>query len=279
VTPAPLMLATTPKPCILAKGEIDVWCINVNWFAKQIQRLLQTLAPDERRKAERFHFPKDRHRFIVTRAALRMVLSRYLEMPPAQLQFRCGAFGKPSLMPQFGGDTFRFSVSHSNDLILLALTREREIGIDIEYIREGFAGEDIAESFFSTREAATLRTLPEKLKTKAFFDCWTRKEAYVKARGEGLSFPLKQFDVAFAPGEPASLLHVQNAPAEARRWSLVELSPNAEYAAALAVEGHDCRILLREWADAAEVNQGQPPIGRANVGINGSSQQGNTLAT
>jgi 4'-phosphopantetheinyl transferase len=243
------MRVDTPESCALRDGEIDVWCVELNRPAEQARSLLQILAPDERNRAERFHFPSDRRHFINARGMLRVLLGRYLGMPPAGLQFCYGPFGKPSLAPQFGGDTLRFNVSHSHELALYALTRGREIGIDIEYIRAGFAGDEMAEGFFSPREVETLRALPEDLKTQAFFNCWTRKEAYVKARGEGLSLPLKQFDVAFTPGERASLLYVQDAPSEPLRWSLRELTPAADYAAALVVEGRDCRVRFRCWPD------------------------------
>lgn len=239
--------APAPESCTLRNDEVDVWCVNLNRPAEQVRSLLQILAPDERGRAERFHFPKDRRHFITARATLRMVLGLYLDVAPARLQFRYSPFGKPFLTPRCGGDTLRFNVSHSHELALYAFTRGREIGIDIEHIRAGFAGEELAEDFFSPREVETLRALPEDSKTKAFFNCWTRKEAYVKARGEGLSFPLKQFDVAFAPGEQASLLYVQDAPSEHLRWTLRELTPDADYAAALAVEGRDCRVRFRGW--------------------------------
>lgn len=240
-----------PESCALRDGEIDVWRVNLNRPAEQAESLPQILAPDERDRAARFHFPSDRRRFINARGTLRVLLGRYLGMPPAELQFRYGPFGKPSLTPQCGGDTLRFNVSHSHGLALYAFARGREIGVDLEYIRAGFAGEEMAEGFFSPREVETLRALPEDLKTRAFFNCWTRKEAYVKARGEGLSFPLNQLDVAFTPGERASLLYVRDAPSEPLRWSLRELTPAGDYAAALVVEGRDCRVRFRCWPDTS----------------------------
>src|SRR5687767_3102433 len=128
------MFTHAPESCALRDDVIDVWRVNLNRPAEQVEGLLQTLAPDERDRAERFHFPSDRRHFINARGVLRVVLSRYLDAAPAELQFCYGPFGKPSLTPQFGGDALRFSVSHSHGLALYAFTRGREIGIDLEYI-------------------------------------------------------------------------------------------------------------------------------------------------
>ncbi len=125
------------------------------------------------------------------------------------------------------GDAIRFNVSHSHGVALYAVTRGRKVGIDLERIRFDLAVAEIAERFFSRREVATLRTLPTEMQRQAFFRCWTRKEAYIKARGEGLSLPLDQFDVSLAPGEPAAVLSTPRDPSEASRWSLQELFPCA----------------------------------------------------
>jgi 4'-phosphopantetheinyl transferase len=123
------------------------------------------------------------------------------------------------------------------------------VGIDLEYIRSDLQVEQLAERFFSRREIATLRTLPPEVQRQAFFLCWTRKEAYLKARGEGLSLPLDQFDVSLIPGEPAALLSTQRDPYEVSRWSLQELTPAPGYAAALAVEGHGWGLACWQWPD------------------------------
>ena len=172
----------------------------------QIQSFLHTLAADEQARAERFHFERDREHFIVARGVLRAILGRYLNRAPERLSFCYGAHGKPALAGEAGADAIRFNVSHSHGVALYAVTRGREVGIDLERIRFDLAVLEIAERFFSRREVATLRTLPTEAQRQAFFRCWTRKEAYIKARGEGLSLPLDQFDVSLAPGEPAALL-------------------------------------------------------------------------
>ena len=170
-------------------------------------------------------------------------------MRPEQLRFNYNSWGKPSLSEQQGGLGPRFNVSHSHELALYGFTRNREIGLDIEYMREDMAGEQIAERFFSRAEVETLRTLPASQQTVAFFNCWTRKEAYLKARGQGLTLPLDDFDVSLSPGQPAQLLSVKSGPQELSRWSLKELQPGQGYVAAVAVEGSDYQLRYMQWVE------------------------------
>jgi 4'-phosphopantetheinyl transferase len=143
--------------------------------------------------------------------------------------------------------TLRFNLAHCQGLALYAIAWGREVGVDLEYIRENLADQRIAERFFSPAEVETLRSLPEGVQREAFFHCWTRKEAFVKARGEGLSFPLDQFDVSLAPGEPAALLRTLGDPEEAARWSLRELFPGPGFVAAVAAAGHSWRLSAWQW--------------------------------
>jgi 4'-phosphopantetheinyl transferase len=236
-----------PADLTLLSGEVHVWRASLDITTPHIRQLQDTLSADELERASRFHFAKDRRRFIVARGVLRSLLGRYLGAEPRQLRFSYSTYGKPALVPTSGEARLCFNVSHSHELALYAVTYGREIGVDIEYIRTNIACEEIAERFFSPQERALLRTLPAPLKYDAFFNCWTRKEAYIKARGEGLSLPLDQFDVAFAPGEPAALLATRWAPHEASRWALRELTPGPGYAAALAVGGHGWRLACWQW--------------------------------
>lgn len=228
--PAPTRLTLGPE-------DVHVWRVALDLGESVVQRLWQLLAPDERARAERYVFRKDRTHFLVARGLLRVLLGRYLRCHPQHLHFRYGPHGKPELAPDLGGDTLRFNVSHSHGLALYAITLARDIGVDVEHVRPGFAEEGIAERFFSPREVAVLRALPVTLQTMAFFACWTRKEAFIKARGDGLSLPLDQFDVAFAPGEPAALLSTAWDPHEAVRWTLRDLAPGPDYMGAVAVAG------------------------------------------
>jgi 4'-phosphopantetheinyl transferase len=206
-----------------------------------------TLTADERARAERFYFQKHRERFIAGRGLLRHILSRYLGKEPDQLRFCYNSYGKPALTEETGAEGLCFNLSHSHGIALYALTHGREIGIDIEYFRPDVETEKLAERFFSPREAAVLRALPEHLRKEGFFNCWTRKEAYIKAEGEGMSIPLSAFDVSLTPGEPAALLRTQKHPQETACWSLQALNPAPSYAAALAVKGHDWELKCWQW--------------------------------
>ena len=132
-------------------------------------------------------------------------------------------------------------------MALYALTRGPNVGVDLERIRPDFAGDDIAQRFFAPAEVAALRAVPADLRTKAFFNCWTRKEAFIKARGMGLSLPLDQFVVSLAPGESPALVSAQNDPQAAQRWCLYELEPGDGYVAAFAVEGKGCELQCWRW--------------------------------
>jgi 4'-phosphopantetheinyl transferase len=218
----------------------------------RIQSFLDILAADEQARAERFHFAKDRAHFIVARGVLRAILGCTLKRMPGCLSFRYGAHGKPALAGDSDGNSIRFSVSHSHGIALYAVTRGREVGIDVERIRFDLAVAEIAERFFSQREVATLRALPAELQRQTFFRCWTLKEAYIKARGEGLSLPLDQFDVSLTAGDPDTVLRIERDPTEASRWSLQELASAPGYAAALAVEGHGWRLACWQWPEARQ---------------------------
>jgi 4'-phosphopantetheinyl transferase len=204
------------------------------------------------KRAERFYLQKDREHFIVARGLLRAILSRYLDMKPSQLRFCYNCHGKPFLATTSGRDTLSFNLSHSHGLALCAVTRGRKIGIDLERVRTDFACEQIAERFFSPRENAALHALPSSMRHEAFFTCWTRKEAYIKAKGEGLLLLLDQFDVSLAPGEPATLLNSRWDSQEASRWSLQELILSPGYTAALAVEGHGWRLTCWQWPEQVD---------------------------
>jgi 4'-phosphopantetheinyl transferase len=238
---------TEPERLSLADDEVHVWLAQLDEWESSADSFLPLLAADERDRAERYVFRKHRLRFILTRGILRTLLGRYLQQPPERLSFDYSYYGKPSLAGEQKLSPLRFNVSHAHHLALYAFTFKRELGLDLEHVRADFAGEEIAERFFSAREVAGLRGLAPEERAAAFFNCWTRKEAYIKARGEGLSFPLDQFVVSLAPGEPAALLEVRGSPSECERWTLRELSPGAEYAAAVAVEGRDWRLRCWRW--------------------------------
>lgn len=233
----------------LEHDEVHVWRASLDSHAVQVQSLRRTLAASELRRAKRYRFERDRQRFIIARGLLRAILSLYVGIEPDQLRFRYGAQGKPRLARETGGESFRFNVSHSHKLALYAVTRNRELGVDLEYLHSDLADVEIAELSFSPREVAALHALPAEVRKEAFFTCWTRKEAYLKAKGDGLTLRLDQFDVSLAPGEPAVLLNTKGDPQEASRWSLLELDSGSGYVAALAVEGQDWQLKCWQWRE------------------------------
>jgi len=231
---------------VLSRNDAHIWCATLDRAAYNVWQMTDILSQDERMRAARFHFERDRRRFIIGRGTLRMLLSLYLDMEPDQLKFHYGTYGKPYL-DQAGDSAIKFNLAHSQELAVYAVTLGREIGIDVEYIKHIPEMEDIAARFFSKRENAVLKSLPTDQKQDAFYNCWTRKEAYIKAIGEGLSHPLDQFDVSLTPGEPARLLRVEGDMEEVSRWQLKALTPAPGYVAALAVEGHGWRLQSWQW--------------------------------
>lgn len=239
-----------PANLVLPRDEVHVWRADLDRKTSEISELQQTLSEDERARAARFHFSQDRSRFIVARGVLRAILGRYLDIPPGRLEFRYESNGKPTLAAAYKEETLHFNVSHSWGLALYAVANSREVGIDIEYIKATEAGSGIAERFFSPAEVAALQALPAEERTRAFFACWTRKEAYIKAKGTGLALPLDQFDVTVDPGQPAALLTTRGDPEEASRWSLRDLDPGPGCAAAIAVEGRSWQLRCWGWPAA-----------------------------
>jgi 4'-phosphopantetheinyl transferase len=233
----------------LSEADVHVWRASLAQPAWRVRQLAHTLSSDERARAERFHFERDRHHFIVGRGLLRVILSRYLGSEPQHLAFCYGAHGKPALVPPSAEETLRFNLSHAHGLVLYGVARTREIGLDLERIRPIPEAEQIAERFFSAQEHAILRALPASQKAEAFFNGWTRKEAYIKALGDGLTKPLDQFDVSLVPGEPARLLRVEGDAQEVARWGLQSFVPAGGYVAALAVEGQGWHVTYWEWVD------------------------------
>ena len=248
MTSSPSSWDSPPKTFVLPNNAVHVWRASLHVSASYLHTLEDTLTADEHARAERFYFQKHREHFIAGRGLLRNILSRYLDREPDQLRFCYNSYGKPVLTEEAGAAELCFNLSHSHGIALYAITCGREIGIDIEYFRPDVEAEKLAERFFSPREAAVLRALPERLRKEGFFNCWTRKEAYIKAEGKGMSIPLSAFDVSLTPGEPAALLHTQNQPQETSRWSLQALNPAPGYAAALAVKGHDWDLKCWQWA-------------------------------
>jgi 4'-phosphopantetheinyl transferase len=226
----------------LSGDEVHVWRASLDRPAADYSRLL---ASDEQVRAERFRFERERRRFIVGRGTLRIVLGRYLNTPPEKIKFAYHANGKPSLPDGLLHTALCFNLSHSEEMLLLAVTYHRAVGIDLETIQPDLDVEHIAEQFFSPAERAELAALPSGRRLASFFSGWTRKEAYLKARGEGMTYPLDRFSVSMDCDKPAKLLDVKDDPREVSRWSFHTLAPAPGYIATLAVEGHHWH--LAQW--------------------------------
>jgi 4'-phosphopantetheinyl transferase len=215
----------------LETGAVHVWRVVLDQPDDRLERFRRTLESHELERAGRFHFEKHRRHFIVARGFLRTVVARYLKTQPEALRFVYGAYGKPALASEH---SLRFNLSHSNEVALLAVARDAELGVDVEYVRADFASEDIARRFFSRAEVEAFNALPKDEQVAAFFRCWTRKEAYIKAIGKGLSQALDAFDVTLAPGAAPELMHAEDD--DVSRWLLRDISVREGYAGALMAE-------------------------------------------
>jgi len=230
---------------MISLDEVHVWNASLAVPDDTIRNAWAILSPDEVARAEQLRKEKDRKRFVVARGILRKILSVILDVPPSVVRFETTIHGKPVLAAEYARAGIQFNLSHSHDLALYAVTQSRRIGIDLEYIRE-IDALNVAEHFFSREESDNLRCLPADQQRAAFFTCWTRKEAYIKAIGEGLARSLQSFEVSILPDKP-ELLWCENDPAEINRWSFANVSPSADYAATLAVEGRGWALSTCHW--------------------------------
>ena len=226
-----------PDEFVLPRGVVHVWRASLEKSQEKRDVLWRFLSPDERARAERFHFEVHRHHFIVGRGLLRWLNGRYLSIPPQDIQFTYEAYDKPTLATN---PALQFNVSHSHEGLVIAFCWETAVGVDIEYINRKLDDMDnIARRFFSATESAAYLSVADSQKPDTFFNCWTRKEAFIKAVGEGLSFPLDEFEVSLLPGEPAQLLKVRGSEQEAARWSMRSFDPFPGYRGALIVESQE----------------------------------------
>jgi len=240
-------------PNALGLGEVHVWRARLDLLPAQLRDLEGLLDDKELDRANRFRFLVHRNRYVARRGILRKLLSRYLHVSAKGIALEYTRFGKPFLAKQYGSDIC-FNASHSQNLALMVLTREREVGIDLERVQVDFVDHAIPEQFFTPRETAILRALPTNRQPEAFFELWVRKEAYVKGRGTGLSIALDSFEVSFGDGAPARLLRTEPDVSETKRWTMVALHPAADYTAALVIEGRDYRLGLWTWSWAPCTN-------------------------
>jgi 4'-phosphopantetheinyl transferase len=236
-----------PGELSLPSNRIDVWKLGLDTPEPRGRAPLELLSPDEVSRAERFHFPRDRMRFVKCRAALRDTLGRYMSLHPAEIRFRYEKNGKPEIADARKSNGLRFNVSHSAGMAVIAVASGRAVGVDIEKFDREVDCLEVAQRFFSKRECEALLTVPSSDRQRAFFACWTRKEAFLKATGEGISYSLAEFSVSVAPDDPARLEEVETDPYAVSRWSLKNLHPTAGYLGTLAFEGTSCWVERWCW--------------------------------
>ena len=221
-------------PPALGPHEIHLWSARLDVSSRRLEMLQAVLSDDERRRAERFRQPRHRRRFTAGWGLTRALLGAYSATPPQDLELRYGPKGKPALCRPSGGP--EFNLSHSGEQIVVALSRDHPLGVDIEQLRQIREALPIARKHFSAGELARLEALPASEFMTGFFHCWTRKEALIKAVGEGVFVALDRFDVSLGPGEPARLLALDGEATRAASWSLFHLEPTAGVIGALATE-------------------------------------------
>lgn len=227
---------------LLDTHTVHVWRINLALANEQIARLQATLSLDEIQRAESYRFERDRSRFITSRGCLRMLLAHYTHATPSAIVFQYAASGKPHLAPSTDPLAPDFNLSHSGDMALVAICLHHRIGIDIECIRSDIEHEQLVRRFFAPTEISDYLSLPPSERLTAFYRCWTRKEAYAKARGEGIALPFNQFTVTLLTDESARLQRRDLEPAESSHWTLMDLPTEPAAAAALSVEGTGWKI-------------------------------------
>ena len=246
-----LLWCSPPADVALPFDEVHVWRAKLDHPDRLLDKLSSVLSPDEKERANRFQYDRDKRRFIASRAILRIILSRYSGVNARRLDFEYGTHGKPSLKRRTDiMIPLCFSSSRSHNLSLFAVTLNQEIGIDTEYIRPVSYRDEIVNRYFTTGERIIYSRLAPDQKQPAFFNGWTRKEAYLKAIGVGLNQPLRTVEVSLEPGEPARLLRVEGNARQAAAWSFYELSLGTDYAGVVAIKGsYGFRLWKWEQAD------------------------------
>ncbi len=240
-----------PTDFSLAHNETHIWLASLDNAETSLERFADCLSLAERDRAARFKFPADRTRYLIAHAALRSILAMYLSVQPGEIEFSSGPVGKPKLAHSFAGSEIEFNLSHSGELALIAVTRGREVGVDVERIQQDFAFESIARRFFTSREVAALHALPPDLQREAFYKCWTSKEALMKGKGLGVSGSLDEVRIQLT----ATGLCVTPA---VRGWSLTELTPTSGYTATLAVKKLYCEPQCYRWEPSLVESKDHP---------------------
>ena len=238
--------------CRLEENEVHIWRLEPEPLV-DLSRYSDLLSSDEQQRAARFRFPHLTRNFIVDHGRMRLILGAYTGVAPRDLGFAFNEFGKPELAND--STSLRFNLSHTNGLSLLALCLDSPVGIDVEAVRPMDDWSDIAQSHFSQSEITALQETAEADRQNAFFRCWTRKEAFLKAHGRGLSIPLDSFAVGLDREERPALLECKWDPEETKRWSFLSLDFGAQFAGALAVRRRNWKVRHFDWiADRALIS-------------------------
>lgn len=232
-----------PRGLKPADGEVHVFSAPLDIPAERVDELASWLSHDEWQRASRFHLERDRRRFVAGRGMLREILTALLGINPRTLAFFYGESGKPQIAAPAAARSLHFNLAHSDSIAVYAIAKHA-LGVDVERIRAMDDAEQIAERFFSPREKLCFMALPAEQRAEGFFNCWTRKEAYLKAIGSGLDDYLDQIEVSLAPGEAPELLGVPNG---SPSWRLHSLTPAAEFVGALAIKPEDSLVNCWKW--------------------------------
>lgn len=241
------MWLNPPDNLILGDDEAHVWRTDLELNESLQNSFLKLLSPEEKERAQKFRFAHDRRNFIIARGILRSLISNYLQISPTAISFHYSKFGKPSIANHY---SLQFNISHSQNVVLFAFTKKFIVGVDVECINPNIEIKDIARNFFSKNEIVNLLQLPEQEQALGFFNCWTRKEAFIKAVGEGLSFPLDKFEVSLEPNTPARLLATDWDPKAVAQWSMFSMSPAKDFVGSLVIEGAIEKVKFYNWQNS-----------------------------
>lgn len=231
-----------PRGLALTSHEVHIWAARLDLPARGLDRLRSTLSADERARTARFQFRKDRDTYVAGRGILRDILAAYLGLEPEAVAFDYNKHGKPSLV--FGN--LNFNLSHSGQLALYAISAERNVGVDVEVIRSLDDLVGVSTGNFSAFENRVLQSLPQAERLQGFFNCWTRKEAFIKAVGEGLAYPLDQFDVTLRPGERVEILRIGEDTQP--DWLVYDVTPMKGYVSSVAAPGKRWQPVCGWWS-------------------------------
>jgi 4'-phosphopantetheinyl transferase len=245
ISPAPPWPLPAVLPPPLAADEVHVWCAGPESCASA-DRFRCVLTADEHERVQRFVSPAARQQFVLARGLLRTLLGHYLDRPPQEIAFTHGPAGKPMLAE---GPRLHFNISHSHGFVLAAFSGVGEVGVDVEKVRLFSDEMELAHRFFAPAEAAALAALEGEQRRHAFFHVWTRKEAFLKATGQGIAFGLERFEVSVPPDDPARICRIDGSPEPAQQWSLRTLTPAAEYVGTLALETNVYQLRCWRWPE------------------------------